>query len=297
MGDVITTQGLTKDYGDGRGLFDLDLRVPQGRIHGFLGPNGAGKTTAIRLLLGFLRPTRGAARVLGLDPGTQAAQIKARVGYIPGELALPEMLTGRDHLEQSAALRGGVDEARQEDLIDRLEADLGLKTGKLSKGNRQKIALIDAFQHDPELLIMDEPTDGLDPLLRREVRALLQDHVERGGTVFLSSHVVHEIQTMCDDVSIVIGGKLHAQAAIPDLLADAGVTIEAAVADLDQAAQVLQDHGATDIRHRAGRIRCRLREALLPALAALHRLGAQDLRIHQTDLEETFLRLYQEDAR
>ncbi len=294
--NVIETRRLTKDYGGQRGLFDLDLQIPEGRIHGFLGPNGAGKTTAIRLLMGFLRPTRGAARVFGLDPTRHADRIKARVGYIPGELAFPEMLTGREHLEQSAELRGGVDLGWRRYLIKRLRADLDVKIGKLSKGNRQKVALIDALQHRPPLLILDEPTDGLDPLLRHEVEDLLLDHVHEGGTVFLSSHIVHEIQAMCHDVSIVLSGRLRAQARIEDLVAQEGLVVEAQVDDMDRAREVLVQHGADDLQQKGAKLRFRVQGDPLPALAALEDLGARDPRLRQGDLEETFLRLYREDV-
>ncbi len=292
---AIETRGLTHDFGGGRGLFDLSLAVPRGRVHGFLGPNGAGKTTAIRLLLGFLAPHRGAARVLGMDPWHEAAGIKARVGYIPGELALPEMLRGREFLEHSERLRGVVDREWRSQLIETFDAQPDQRIGTLSKGNKQKIALIDALQHRPELLIMDEPTDGLDPLLRDQVRQVLRDHVRAGGTVFMSSHIVHEIQTMCDDVSILLSGRLRKQARISDLVALEGILVEATVPDVQVAARALAAVGIGGVVRRGNRIRLRVQGNPLPALGALDRLGATDPRLRQGDLEEMFLRLYAED--
>ncbi len=290
---AIQTRHLTKDFGANKGIFELNLDIPKGRVHGFLGPNGAGKTTVIRLLLDFLRPDQGAARVLGLDPRRDAHRLKARIGYIPGDLAMPTMLRGREFLEHSALLRGGVDEAWRDQLAKRLHADLEPRIRTLSKGNKQKIALIDALQHQPELLIMDEPTDGLDPLLRDRVRVLLREHVSDGGTVFLSSHIVHEIQTMCDDVSIVIAGRLRTRARIAELIAMEGMVVEATVPNPSHAGQLLAGAGATGFQRRANRIRFRIRGDPLPALAALHSLGATDARLRQGDLEEMFLRIYQ----
>ncbi len=294
MSYAIETRRLTRDFG-GRGLFDLDLKVERGRVHGFLGPNGAGKTTALRLLLGFLKPDRGASRVMGHDPVTEEHLVRRLVGYVPGELALPEMLTGWEYLEQSAAIRGRVDRRWRNQLVHRLNAEPGRKIGKLSKGNKQKIALIDALQHRPPLLVLDEPTDGLDPLLRVEVRRALREHTHMGGTVFLSSHVVHEIQTMCDDVSIVLDGRLRAQANIADMIADEGLMVEATLPSRD-AMRDLEEHGATDFLTRDGVYRFRVRKDPLPALAALHQLGGQIRMLRQGDLEETFLRLYRGGA-
>ncbi len=293
--NAIETRDLTRDFGGGRGILDLDLAVPKGRVHGFLGPNGSGKTTVIRLLLDFLRPDKGGSRVLGMDPVRRAPEIKARVGYVPGELAIPEMLRGREFLDHSAGLRGGIDTQWRDHLIHRLGAEVEPRIRTLSKGNKQKIALIDALQHRPELLIMDEPTDGLDPLLRDQVGHVLRDHAAAGGTVFLSSHIVHEIQTMCDDVSIVLSGRLRRRAKIADLVAMEGLVVEATVPDPTIARQRLMAAGAVDLARRGNRIRLRLQGNPLPGLAVLHSLGATDPRLRQGDLEEMFLRIYEED--
>ncbi len=290
---VIETRGLTKDFGGGRGLFDLNIAIDAGRVHGFLGPNGAGKTTAIRLLMGFLRPDAGGARILGMDPNQHAHLINEHVGYVPGELALPLTVTGRQYLSQSARMRSAADPEWANALIGRLGAQMDVKIGKLSKGNRQKIALIDALQHRPPILILDEPTDGLDPLLRLEVRRILAEHAQAGGTVFLSSHVVHEIQTMCHDVSIVLNGRLQTRARIADLIQDEGLVVMATVPDEEDARRSLGAAGATDIATREHKIRFRVRGDPLPALATLHALGGKVAKLRQGDLEETFLRLYQ----
>ncbi len=292
---AIATRGLTKDFGEGRGILDLDLDIAKGRVHGFLGPNGSGKTTVIRLLLDYLRPDRGTVRVLGRNPRTDFVGIRRHVGYVPGELAFPEALRGSEYLAHSAALRGDVDLDWQQHLIEELAVDTKPRIRELSKGNKQKIALIDAMQHRPELLILDEPTDGLDPLLRDQVRILLQAHARAGGTVFLSSHVVHEIQTMCHDVSIVLSGRLRHKARIADLVALEGLVVEATVPELALARRLLTDAGVKKILRKGQRIRFRIQGDPLPALAALHAAGGHDPKIRQGDLEEMFLRIYAED--
>ncbi len=293
--NAISTRNLTKDFGGGRGILNLDLDVPTGRVHGFLGPNGAGKTTVIRLLLDYLRPDEGHIRIMGKDPRRDYASIRRHIGYVPGDLALPSALRGREYLAHSAALQGNVDMAWQAHLMDLLGVDAKPRIRELSKGNKQKIALIDALQHRPEILILDEPTDGLDPLLRDQVRILLQDHAKRGGTVFLSSHIVHEIQTMCHDVSIVLSGRLRHRARIADLIAMEGMVVEASVPDLIEARRLLMGAGVQKMVRRGQRLRFRVRGDPLPALAALHQAGGYDPRIRQGDLEEMFLRIYAED--
>ena len=294
---VIETRGLTKDFGNDKGLFDLDLKVERGRVHGFLGPNGAGKTTCMRMLMDFLRPTRGAARVLGHDPQVDADGIRARVGYMPGELALPEHITGRRFLDDSAALRGGIDEDWRDHLVDLFGAQLDPKIRTLSKGNKQKIGLIDSLQHRAPLWILDEPTDGLDPLLRHKVHDLLRDHARRGGTVFLSSHVVHEIQTTCDDVSIILNGRLRRQDTVLGMLSREPTRIRCRLPQTRGArAALAQVPGVTRLTRRDGEVRFQLRGDILPAMEALIQLRAQDVVVRQHDLEETFLDLYAEGA-
>lgn len=290
---ILETRGLTKDFGGGRGILDLDLWVQRGTVHGFLGPNGAGKSTTIRLLLDFLRPDRGEARLFGRDVRAHSEGIRRRVGYLPGEIALPEHLTGRRFLDDSAAIRGRLDAAYRDRLVDALGADLDRRIRTLSKGNKQKLALIDAMQHRPPLLILDEPTDGLDPVLRRNVHDLLREHAEHGGTVFLSSHVVHEIQTTCDTVSIVLDGRLRHSARIDDLLAQEPTRIDAAVPEGTAVEELSGVPGVARLERSPDRVRFLLHGPILPAMQALIRIGAGDVRVRQHDLEETFLRLYE----
>ena len=205
---VIHTEGLSKYYGKALGVLDLDLDVPQGQVFGYLGPNGAGKTTTIRMLLDLIRPTSGTVRVLGLDVRRHSQAVRRRVGYLPGDLVLYQNLTGRELLDYAASLRGGVDWRVVERLADRLECDLARRIGDLSQGNRQKVGIIHAFMHGPELLVLDEPTMGLDPLMQQVFNQLVREARDEGRTVFLSSHILPEVEQLCDWVGIIRGGRL-----------------------------------------------------------------------------------------
>ncbi|MBM3146464.1 MAG: ABC transporter ATP-binding protein [Actinobacteria bacterium] len=212
------TTGLTKYYGKACGILDLDLEVRPGEVFGFLGPNGAGKTTTIRLLLDLLRATHGRATVLGRDVRRDGVEVRRRVGFTPGELFLFEKLTGRETLRFLADLRGGVDWRSIDELAERLGAELDRRVGELSTGNKRKISLIQAFMHRPELLILDEPTAGLDPLMQNEFNRLIDEAREEGQTVFLSSHVLPEVRRLCDRVGFVRDGKLVAVEDVATLL-------------------------------------------------------------------------------
>ena len=205
---AIVCSGLTKDYGQRHGIFDLDLVIDRGETFGFIGPNGAGKTTTIRLLMDLIRPTRGRAAVLGLDTARGSLAIKRRVGYLPGELAEFPGVTAGYVIGLLAGLRGGVDPDRISALAERFQIDLGRKYETLSHGNKQKVGLIQAFMHEPELLILDEPTNGPDPLMQREFHLLVQESVTRGATVFLSSHVLSEVELICDRIGLIRDGRL-----------------------------------------------------------------------------------------
>ena len=209
MTAIIETEKLTKSYGDHRGIIDVDLAVEQGEVFGFLGPNGAGKTTTIRIAA---RPhpadVRPGARVFGIESSVDPVAIHRRIGYLPGEFALYDRLTGAQTLEYFANLRGGVDRAYQASLIERFDLDPSRRFKEYSKGNKQKVGLVIALQHRPELLILDEPTSGLDPLVQQTFFALLREAVADGRTVFLSSHILSEVEKTCDRVAIIREGRL-----------------------------------------------------------------------------------------
>ena len=210
MNPVIEVQGLTKDYGQGRGVFGLTFQVEKGEVFGFLGPNGAGKTTTIRQLMGFVRPTRGGARILGMDCFRQAAAIQAHTGYLPGELSLTDDLTGDGFLRFMARMRGMKDLGAAEELKELFHLDSRQSLRKMSKGTRQKVGLVCAFMARPELLLLDEPTSGLDPLMQNRFIELLLREKARGATILLSSHMFEELERTCDRVAILRAGHLAA---------------------------------------------------------------------------------------
>lgn len=217
VGDAIRTHGLTKDYGRGKGLFDLSFTIRAGEIVGYLGPNGAGKTTTIRLLMGLIRPTRGTAEVFGLDVVERSVDVKGVVGYLPGELPQFGGLRGSEVVASLAALRPGVDRRRIREISERLDLDLGRPYRQYSRGNKQKLAIVTAFMHRPRLLILDEPTGGLDPLNQQEFHRMVREERDAGATVFLSSHVLSEVAAMCDRVAIVRAGRLVKVAELHEL--------------------------------------------------------------------------------
>lgn len=217
MNHVIDVQGLTKDYGQGRGIFDLTFQVERGEVFGFLGPNGAGKTTTIRHLMGFIRPTAGRAAILGMDCFAQAAAIQARVGYLPGELSLMDDLTGDGFLRFMAQMRGMTDLGAAGELKELFRLDGRQSLRKMSKGTRQKVGLVCAFMTRPDLLLLDEPTSGLDPLMQNRFVELLLREKARGATILLSSHMFEELERTCDRVAILRAGRLAAVERTEDL--------------------------------------------------------------------------------
>jgi ABC-2 type transport system ATP-binding protein len=222
MTPVVEVVDLTKRYGTARGVEDVSFSVGQGEIFGFLGPNGAGKSTTIRTLLDFQRPTSGRARLFGLDSRGHSVDIHRRVGYLPGDLVLFEALTGRQHVDHYVRARGPIDEGRLSSLVERLGIQLHRAVRELSTGNRQKVGLLLAFGHDPELLVLDEPTTGLDPLVQEQFHQLLRELTGEGRTVMLSSHSLDEVQRVADRVCVVREGRVvvtdtieHLQSQVP----------------------------------------------------------------------------------
>ena len=210
MADAIVTHDLTKTYGSNRGIRNVNLAIRQGEIFGFLGPNGAGKSTTLRTLMGFMAPTSGRAEILGLDPHTQTTEVHARVGNLPTEFALEGRMTGRQLIRLFARLRGVADLSYAEEVAARIDADLDRPMRRLSRGNKQKIGIVQALFHQPEVIILDEPTGGLDPLVQETFLALLTEARDRGQTIFFSSHVLAEIERVADRVGIIRNGELVA---------------------------------------------------------------------------------------
>ncbi|MGE5227463.1 MAG: ATP-binding cassette domain-containing protein [Planctomycetaceae bacterium] len=223
---VIVAESLTKFYGSTRGVEDLSFTVQPGEVFGYLGPNGAGKSTTIRTMLDLIRPTAGRVSLFGLDANADPRPIHARIGYVPGEFGLYERLTAERYLHDFATFRGGVDPTRVTALADRVKLDLSVKIRELSHGNKRKVALLQAFMHEPELLVLDEPTQGLDPLVQQEFYALVEEAKARGATVFMSSHVMPEVERVCDRVAIIREGRLVTVDDVGDLKAKAVRRIE-----------------------------------------------------------------------
>ncbi|HEX7948987.1 MAG TPA: ABC transporter ATP-binding protein [Candidatus Limnocylindrales bacterium] len=246
-GPVILTKGLTKSHGRQRGIADLDLEVGAGEVFGYLGPNGAGKTTTIRLLLDTIRPTSGSATVLGRRSHADSVEIRRRVGYLPGDLRLYDSLSGRELVTYLGSLRGAVPWSRASALAERLDCDLSREIRALSSGNRQKLGLIQTFMSDPELLILDEPTNGLDPLVQQTFYGLVREARADGRTVFLSSHVLPEVERVCDRVGILREGRLVAVERIADLRGRGVRSLEVAFTGLVDAGLVAGVEGVRDV--------------------------------------------------
>lgn len=206
--NVIELQNLTKDYGHGRGIFDVNINVEKGQVYGFLGPNGAGKSTAIRHIMGFSKPDKGSVRVYGYDSFKDYDKFFDKVGYIPGEIALPEGLTGTEFIKMMGDLRHSKDNPKVKELLDLFELDPRFETKRMSLGDKRKLAIIVAFMNDPELLVLDEPTSGLDPVMQEVFIDYIHKEKERGKTIFLSSHIFKEIEDTCDLISIIKDGKI-----------------------------------------------------------------------------------------
>ena len=301
MGDhevVVQAESLSKRYGRVQALDRLSLEVRAGEVLGFLGPNGAGKTTTLRLLMGYLRPTAGAARMHGLDCWRDSVEVHARTGYLPGEVRLWPKMTARAVAGHLARLKGLDHDHETIDLAKRLDVDLDRPVGELSKGNRQKVGVLLALLGDPELLLLDEPTSGLDPLVQAEFHAVLRERVEAGAAVMLSSHVLSEVERVADRVAIIRSGHLLMLETLAGLREKARHTVEVRFGSPPPPDAFAGVPGITDVRLDGALLRCTMQGAVDPLVKALSRYHVVDLNSHEADLEETFLALYgQEEPR
>ena len=296
MTAIIETEKLTKYYGSHRGILEVDLSISEGEIFGFLGPNGAGKTTTIRVLLDLIRPTSGTARVFGIESSADPVAIHRRIGYIPGEFTLYDRLTGGQTLEYFANLRGGVDKAYQAALIERFEVDPSRRFREYSKGNKQKIGVIIALQHRPELLILDEPTAGLDPLVQQTFFATLREAVADGATVFLSSHILSEVEKSCDRVAIIREGRLAKVDTVEGLRDLAHHQVELRFAGAVPKAEFEALPGVSDVVGDDHGLRMRVSGPITPVVQAAARYELLDFVSREPSLEETFLAQYGREA-
>jgi ABC-2 type transport system ATP-binding protein len=293
MSTAILARGLVKTFGSTRALDGLDLEVHAGEVHGFLGPNGAGKTTTIRILLGLLRATTGEVGLLGGDPWADATQLHRRLAYVPGDVTLWPTLTGGEVIDLLGRLRGGSDARRRDDLLQRFELDPTRRCRTYSKGNRQKVALVAAFASNAELLVLDEPTSGLDPLMESVFAACVAEEHRRGRTVLLSSHILSEVEALCDRVSIIRRGRTVRSAHLSELRRERRTVVTAELAGRPLGLDRLP--GIHDLEIDGPHVTCRVdAEHLDGLLRALTTVGVRSLTSRPPSLEELFLSHYRD---
>ncbi|WP_340559925.1 ABC transporter ATP-binding protein [Streptomyces sp. GSL17-111] len=291
MTNAISVSGLVKSFGRTRALDGLDLTVADGEVHGFLGPNGAGKSTTLRVLLGLLRADSGAARLLGRDPWRDAVALHRRLAYVPGDVELWPNLTGGEAIDLLARLRGGLDRRRRDELIERFDLDPTKKGRSYSKGNRQKVAIVAALASDAELLLLDEPTAGLDPLMEVVFQGVIGEAKAAGRTVLLSSHILAQVEKLCDRVSIVRLGRVVQSGSLTELRHLTRTTVEAETERPVDGLDALD--GVHDLRTENGRVHCAVDGARLDdVVRLLARAGVRSLVSHPPTLEELMLRHY-----
>ncbi|MCH8909255.1 MAG: ABC transporter ATP-binding protein [Chloroflexi bacterium] len=295
MTEAISTAGLTKFYGEHRGVIDVNLEIREGEVFGLLGPNGAGKTTCIRLFLDFIHPTSGSATILGLDSRADSVRIRQDTGYLPGEFVTYKKLTVLDLLTYFANLRGG-NLGRAKTLADRFDLDLSRKIGELSRGNRQKVGLVQAFMSDPRLLILDEPTSALDPLLQQEFHRLVLEEAAAGKTLFISSHMLSEVEIICDRVGIIREGSLVTVEEVSALRKRALTRVEIEFNDPVSTADFEALEGVTDVVVSDHRLTCSVTGSVDSLIKAAARHTVNRIESAQPGLEEVFLAYYSDET-
>lgn len=289
--NVIEIRQLTKDYGNNRGIFDVSLSVKKGEVFGFLGPNGAGKSTTIRHLMGFIQADQGSCQINGLDCLRDHARIQQTLGYLPGEIAFMDDMTGLEFIKFMAKMKGMTDLTKAYELMERFELNPQGKIKKMSKGMKQKIGIICAFMHDPELLILDEPSSGLDPLMQNRFIELVLEEKQRGKTIFMSSHIFEEIERTCDRTAMIKDGRLISIEELQTLKASKHKTYQITFATQELAEQFM-DEGVECKQVESTVIKVVPRNNLNYLLATLSRYDIIDLDITKPTLEELFLHFY-----
>lgn len=298
-GDIaIDCQNLTKRYRGTKvdALHDLTIQVKAGEVYGFLGPNGAGKSTTIRTLLNFIQPTSGKAAIMGQDIIKDSVDIKRRIGYLSGDLAMYPKMTGAQFLEYMEDLLPAVSRAYRQELIKRFRAEPHKPLGELSRGNRQKIGIVQAFMHQPDVVILDEPTSGLDPLMQEEFYELLTESKQRGAAIFSSSHILGEVQKMCDRVGIIREGRLIAERSIAELASEASQTFDVIFKDAAPVSALKKIKGIELNSHHGNSVTLHIHGELKPLFVELARHDILKLDTQNLDLEEIFLRFYKQNG-
>jgi len=296
MVTAISLDKLTKYYGTQRGVIDLDLEVPEGIVFGYLGPNGAGKTTTIRILLDLIRPTTGSVKIFGISPQTESVDARRQIGYLPAGPALYENLTGAELLTFLANLKGGVEPIKIKRLADRLESDLSRKIGTLSHGSRQKIAIIRAFMHEPPLLVLDEPTNGLDPLMQQEFVRIVREVRSAGRTIFVSSHILPEVEEICDRVAVIREGRLIVVDDVSALKARSVRRLQVNVAEKIPPSAFDNIEGVRNVVIFGGKVTCDVSGSLDQFIKAVAKLKVLDMNIREPTLEDEFFAMYEGGA-
>lgn len=293
MSNIIEVKNVTKDYGQGKGIFDVNLSVKKGEVFGFLGPNGAGKTTTIRNLMGFIRPDRGSCSIDNMDCYKNAATIQENLGYLAGEIAFLDDLTGKQMMEFIAAMKGLKDKRKMYDLMERFELDPKGKIKKMSKGMKQKIGIICAFMSDPEIIILDEPTSGLDPLMQNRFVDLILEEKAKGKTIFMSSHIFEEIERTCDRTAIIKDGKIVAIEDMETLKAKKSKFYTVEFTSFNEGKRFVKENPEINIVEDTGsKITVAVKGEILNFLKVITNYEVKDLDVKVKTLEEIFLHFY-----
>ena len=293
MNTVIKLQNLTKTYGSSRGVEDITLDVPKGTIFGFLGPNGAGKSTTINMLINLTRPTKGNIEIFGKDAQEFGQDIRGDIGFLSSDMALDGHLTGWQQLEYFGQLRGNFDKNYVRELAERLDCNLNRRQRNLSRGNRQKVGLISALMHKPKLLILDEPTSGLDPIIQSEFNKIILEHKTKGDTTFISSHILSEVQELCDHVAFVREGKLVANTTISELTRNAPKHVRVTLSDAKLHAAVKKLKGVSKLHVQSHTLKFAFNGDSNALLGLLAKYKVTDVSIENSDLESTFMTFYE----
>jgi len=289
---AIKIEHLTKHYDSKHGIDDINLEVARGEVFGFLGPNGAGKSTTINTVLDLLKPDKGTITLLGLDHHKNVKEVHKRLGYLSGDMETDPSLTGKQYLKYVSHLRGGIDQKIIDDLVHRLKSDITTKIRHLSRGNRQKIGLIAALMHDPDILMLDEPTSGLDPLIQAEFNAIIREHKAKGKTTFISSHVLSEVQSVCDRVGFIKDGKLIRVSTLKSLMDQTSRNVTVHFKDTVPRDQVAALEGVSRLKHEDGSLMFTFGGDINQLMKLLAAHPIDNIQIAEPDLEELFMNYY-----